>query len=133
MTKASLSMIRNVRIFNRVVKMSRTRGRARCTLHERNDPKTRRRASRRNDERTRGTFLSPTRSLLLPASSSLLCLGRCLLGLILLLREITKKQRSRREEGALRARARERETIPVEEGPFCPAHPTRGFRRPWSH
>lgn len=32
-----------------------------------------------------------------------------------------------------RAAVRERETIPVEEGPFCPAHPTRGFRRPWSH
>ena len=25
------------------------------------------------------------------------------------------------------------ERIPAEEGPFCPAHPTRGFRRPWSH
>lgn len=35
--------------------------------------------------------------------------------------------------GRLVHAARERETIPVEEGPFCPAHPTRGFRRPWSH
>lgn len=53
-----------------------------------------------------------------------------------LLRETTKAihdDEAEVEGRRTRAAVRERETIPVEEGPFCPAHPTRSFRRPWSH
>lgn len=119
-------MICNVRRFNHVVKMSRTRGRMYCTLHER---KITRIAEKRFENKTlgietkrraaRGTFLSPTRTLSLSPSASLyrslLCLDRCHLRLILLLpssrnhEECAKKQRST-EEGAFHARAiRERE------------------------
>lgn len=107
----------------------------------------RRRASRRGDDRAaRGAFLSrePIRLLLRlhlhprlpppsppspPSSSSSY-------SAFFLLRETTKaarRSRGRRRKTHSYAAVRERETIPVEEGPFCPAHPTRGFRRPWSH
>lgn len=43
--------------------------------------------------------------------------------------EATKATKKRTTEGACCTG----EKIPVEEGPFCPAHPTHGFRRPWSH
>lgn len=130
-------MICNMKSFNHVGKFHRHEGERVALLRKRFGNKTPG-VETRNDERHVGHFCRPRQ---LPSSPyrSLLCLGRCHLGLILLLpssrnhEECAKKQRSTRE-GALQARTvRERETIPVEEGPFCPAHPTRGFRRPWSH
>jgi len=127
-------------------------GRARCTFRERFENKTRIDAGRR-DEATTGhsthcsAFLSPTRtnpstsSSSSSSSSSLYHPPPCLRHhgcLILLLRSLRDHEGYHDEvevDEGRRAYAAvwERETIPVEEGPFCPAHPTHGFRRPWSH
>lgn len=128
------------------------RGRARCTFNERNTCRRERFENKmpidagRRDEATMEQHWERhfCRLCKRPPSSTLyrwlLCLCRCHLHLILLLpRETTKivrisrDRRRKARSSKLMLYKRERETIPVEEGPFCPAHPTRGFRRPWSH
>lgn len=119
--------------------------RASRPVRERFENKTHIDAGRR-DEAARGAFLSSTeranpgsRSSSSSSTSSSFSLIHLLSSSSYSTSSFFARPRRLHDEAEVdegrraRAAAQERETIPVEEGPFCPAHPTRGFRRPWSH